>query len=70
MTKPKLLDVVALMKELPEKKLVKGQVGTVVEKLADGVYEVEFANRHGRTIAMCALLESDLMALHYELKVV
>lgn len=65
---PKLLDVVALMKELPEEKLVKGKVGTIVELLAEGVYEVEFADRHGRTVAMCALSENDLLVLRYELE--
>ncbi|MBC8153980.1 MAG: DUF4926 domain-containing protein [Bacteroidetes bacterium] len=70
MIKPKLLDVVALLKELPEEKLMKGQVGTVVELLAEGVYEVEFSDRQGRTITMCALSESDLLVLHYELEAV
>ena len=55
------------MKGLPGEKLVKGQVGTVVELLDEGIYEVEFLDRHGRTIAMCTLPESDLLMLHYEL---
>jgi hypothetical protein len=38
---PRLLDVVALLSDLPEHGLVRGQVGTVVE-LLDGAYEVEF----------------------------
>ena len=39
---PKLLDVVALTVNLPEYKLLCGQVGTIVELLADGtVFEVE-----------------------------
>ena len=33
----KLLDVVALTVDLPDKGLVRGQVGTVVEELAPGV---------------------------------
>ena len=52
---PKLLDVVALLTDLPYHKLQIGQVGTIVEKLADGVYEVEFADKQGRTIISCAV---------------
>ena len=42
--KPKLLDVVALISDLPERGLVRGQVGTVVELLDDDVLEVEFSD--------------------------
>ena len=46
----KLLDVVALTGDLPEYNLRGGQVGTVVEILADGnAFEVEFSARDGRT---------------------
>lgn len=62
----KLLDVVALLKDLPDEKLVKGQVGTVVEELDEGVCEVEFANKQGETIASLALTVDDLMLLHFE----
>ena len=36
----KLLDVVALLVDKPQDRLVTGQVGTVVELLAPDVYEV------------------------------
>jgi hypothetical protein len=58
--------VVALLEELPDKGLVRGQVGTVVENWAPGVYEVEFADDNGRTYAMVALKAEQLMRLHYE----
>ncbi len=46
----KLLDVVALTVDLPEYNLRRGQVGTVVEILAeDNAFEVEFSDRAGRT---------------------
>ena len=46
----KLLEVVALTGDLPEYNLRRGQVGTVVEILADGeAVEVEFSARDGRT---------------------
>lgn len=62
----KLLDVVALTEDLPERKLQRGQVGTVVELLAPDVFEVEFNDDDGRTYAMLALRATQLMVLHYE----
>ena len=62
----KLLDIVALLKDVPNEKLVKGQVGTIVEVLDEGVYEVEFADKQGRTIASLALAVEELMLLHFE----
>ena len=58
--------VVALLEDLPEGGLVRGQVGTVVENWAPGVYEVEFADDHGKTYAMGALKAEQLMRLHHE----
>jgi hypothetical protein len=65
-TSLKLLDVVALLKDIPNEKLVKGQVGTVVEELDKGVYEVEFADKEGKTLASLTLAAKDLMLLHFE----
>jgi hypothetical protein len=64
--KVKLLDVVALKQELPEKDLQLGQVGTVVEVLAPDVYEVEFTDNDCRTYAELALRIEQLLVLHYE----
>jgi hypothetical protein len=64
----KLHDTVAILKDLPERKVVFGQVGTIVEKLAEGVFEVEFANKFGETIAEFAVKSEDLMLLHYEME--
>ena len=58
--------VVALVQDLPEEGLVRGQVGTVVETWAPGVYEVEFCDDQGRTYAMVALKGEQLMRLHHE----
>lgn len=60
-----LLDVVALTEDLPDRKLFRGQVGTVVESLAPEVYEVEFNDDDGRTYALLALQANQLMVLHY-----
>jgi len=44
-------------------------VGTVVEKLADGVFEIEFCDDQGRTYAELAAPEKTLMRLRYALVV-
>jgi hypothetical protein len=62
----KLLDVVALLVDKPEEKLVAGQVGTVVELLAPDVYEVEFLDSKGRTIAVAQLKRAELLLLQHE----
>ncbi|MBM3811686.1 MAG: DUF4926 domain-containing protein [Acidimicrobiia bacterium] len=61
-----MLSVVALLEDLPEHGLVRGQVGTVIEDLAPGVYEVEFCDDEGRTYAMASLKTSQLLRLHHE----
>jgi hypothetical protein len=62
----KLLDVVALTEDLPNRKLRRGQVGTVVEQLDPGVFEVEFTDNDGRTYASLALKEKQLLVLYYQ----
>ena len=57
--------VVALLEDLPGEGLVRGQVGTVVENWAPGVYEVEFSDDHGRAYAIVALKADQLMRLHH-----
>ena len=66
MSRINLLDVVALTEELPDPGLHRGQVGTVVETLAPGVYEVEFSDDDGRTFASLALRAVQLLVLHYQ----
>ncbi len=61
-----ILDVVALTEDLPERDLYRGQVGTVVEILKPGVFEVEFSNDEGRAYASVALKAEQLLVLHYE----
>lgn len=61
-----LLDVVALSENLSERGLSRGQVGTVVEKLDEDTFLVEFSDDDGRTYAMLPLLAAQLIVLHYE----
>ncbi len=49
-----LLDVVALIEDLPAENLYRGQVGIVVEILAPDAFEVEFINNQGQTYALLA----------------
>jgi Domain of unknown function (DUF4926) len=63
----KLLDVVALTADLPEENLWRGQVGTIVEILADGAaFEVEFSDKEGHTYESLGLRPEQLMVLHFE----
>ena len=66
MTDIEMLSVVALLEDLPGEGLIRGQVGTVVEQLAPGVYEVEFCDNEGRSYAMAALQAEQLIRLHHE----
>lgn len=66
--KIKVLDVVALLNDLPGKKLLKGQVGTVVEQLDENVFEVEFVNTNGETLAMEEIHADNLFLLHFEIE--
>ena len=59
-----LLDTVALIEDFPERRLSRGEVGTVVEVLEPDVYEVEFSDDHGETYAELALRGEQLVLLH------
>ncbi len=60
-----LLTTVALLHDMPDRNLLRGQVGTIVESLAPDVYEVEFSDDEGRTYASLALPASQLIQLHH-----
>ena len=60
------LDVVALLEDVPSKGLVRGQVGTIVEKLAPNVFEIEFSDNNGRTYATLSAPAENLLVLRHE----
>ena len=62
----RVLDVVALTEDIPDRGLPRVQVGTVVESLGPDVVEVEFVDNDGRTYAMLPLKSSQLLVLHYQ----
>jgi len=59
------LEVIALVEAIPAKNLRRGQVGTIVERLAPGMVEVEFADLDGKIYALCAVPENNLLVLHH-----
>ena len=61
-----LLSVVALLEDDPGHNLRRGQVGTVVECLAPGVFEIEFSDDEGRTYASLSLRADQLLQLRHE----
>jgi hypothetical protein len=62
---PSLLDVVALLTDLPVPQLGRGQVGTIVEQLDDKTLLVEFSDDQGRAYAVAPCPRADLLVLHY-----
>jgi uncharacterized protein DUF4926 len=62
----KLLSVVALLEDMTDKGLKRGQVGTIVENVGARVYEVEFSDDNGQTYASLSLRADQLMRLHHQ----
>jgi hypothetical protein len=63
--RPSLLDVVALLTDLPAQRLARGQVGTIVELLDDKTSLVEFSDEQGRAYAIAPCPRTELLTLHY-----
>jgi hypothetical protein len=62
-----LLTLVALTEDLPDHRLTRGQIGTVVENLErDGkrALLVEFSDEQGQTYAMIPVRPQQLLVLH------
>jgi hypothetical protein len=60
----KLLALVAVLHDMPEELLVRGDVGTVVEELSPTAVLVEFVNLDGSTRVLVAVKNEDLLVLH------
>jgi hypothetical protein len=63
--RPSVLDVVALLTDLPAKRLARGQVGTIVEQLDERTSLVEFSDEQGRAYAVAPCPRTELLILHY-----
>lgn len=59
-----LLETVQLRQDIPESNVKKGDVGAIVEVHASPceVYEVEFCNHKGETVALLTVRPEQLMA--------
>ncbi|NJL89956.1 MAG: DUF4926 domain-containing protein [Coleofasciculaceae cyanobacterium SM2_1_6] len=55
MIKPELYDVIELLIDLPQVAIKAGQLGTIVDKHNENVYEVEFSNSQGETLAFLSV---------------
>ncbi|MGI8950228.1 MAG: DUF4926 domain-containing protein [Chitinophagaceae bacterium] len=70
MVKLKEYDSVALLENLPENNLKKGQVGVVVMVYDNKNVEVEFLDSFGHTLSVCPLQTNKLLRLQYEVTTV
>ena len=61
-----VLNVVALLADVPTAGLARGQVGTVVEMVGKDNVLVEFSGDDGRAYAIVSCPIVDLLVLHYE----
>lgn len=61
----KLLDVVALVEDLPELNLYRGNVGTIVEEYEPNIFEIEFSDTTEKAYAIETLNASQLMILYH-----
>ncbi|WP_433996151.1 DUF4926 domain-containing protein [Bradyrhizobium lablabi] len=64
-SEPSQLSVVALLSGVPERRLARGQVGTVVEQLDNETLLVEFSDEQGRAYALVPCRRTELLTLHY-----
>jgi Domain of unknown function (DUF4926) len=62
----RLLDIVALVEDLPEYGIYRGQVGTVTDIVAPDLFEVDFSDTSGQTFAELNLTSQQLMLLLHE----
>jgi hypothetical protein len=60
------LDTVALTIDVPADGLIRGSVGTVVQRYSPHEFEVEFVNNDGRTYALVTLKDDQLLRLNFD----
>ena len=59
----KLLEMVVLNRDIPDRKLQKGDLGAIVHVYEPDGLEVEFVSAAGKTEALVTLKESDVRAV-------
>lgn len=60
-----VLDIVALLADRPADRLVRGQVGTIVERLDRDTALVEFSDDRGHAFAIVPCRIAEVLVLHY-----
>jgi hypothetical protein len=63
MIKPALYDVIETVSPIGGDDLPIGSQGTIVFQHADDVYEVEFVNEHGETVALTTLNQDQFLVV-------
>jgi Domain of unknown function (DUF4926) len=67
--RPKLNEVVAVLADVRAAKVLRGQVGTVVDVLPDNTMSIEFADDNARAYAITPVKMAKLLVLQYEQEV-
>ena len=62
----KELETVALLKNIPEHNMYRGDVGVIVSILSDDTVEVEFSNKDGKTVALIPVQTTHLIKLRMQ----
>ena len=60
------LDPVALTVDVPTDGLLRGSVGTIVQRYSPDDFEVEFVDNAGNTYALATLRSDQLLRLHFD----
>ena len=63
MNQPELFDVIELLIDIPEDDLKAGVQGSIVECLNEEVFEIEFSDSNGETLALCTLSSREFIVV-------
>ena len=59
-------ETVALLQDIAQPRLMRGQVGIIQKRSAVGIYEIEFTDSHGKPFARASVEAHHLMRLLWE----
>lgn len=63
MITPTLYDTIELLIDYPNQNLRAGMQGAIVHKHDASIFEVEFSNEQGETLALCSLAKEDFIVV-------
>lgn len=61
-----MFEVVVLKRDIPEKAVNKGEIGTIIEEYNEYFFEVEFYDNHGETYNMQVINKEDFDIIQLE----